>query len=94
MAGDKVSGGGPWLRNDGILHIVCRWQQEFEKRGPGNDFRFWPEQERKKRYRGGQGIRNSVWASYVCGACYTPKQSRLVYGYAHLELGVLCEILF
>lgn len=48
VAGDKVSGRGTWLGDDGILRVVCRWQPESEKRGPGNDFRFWPEQEEEQ----------------------------------------------
>lgn len=38
VAGEKASGG---VGRDGILNIVCRWKQEFEKRGPGGGFRFW-----------------------------------------------------
>lgn len=48
MAGDKVSSRGTWLGDDGILRVVCRWQPESEKRGPRNDFRFWPEQEEEQ----------------------------------------------
>lgn len=40
VAGDRVSGREPWLRIDGILNIVCRWKQEFEKRESENEFKF------------------------------------------------------